>query len=112
MQTKKATLYVLDVTGDLDSYARAVLQLTNLKSSVPGSVLHIETVHDTHLVKTISYVELDDFLETYGKVIRKKTVSVIRVIEDDLPDRVLKQLDYEDEAGNDFLIEYSFLGEF
>jgi hypothetical protein len=112
LKTNKATLYAVNVRGGLERYALAVLQLTNLKSSVDDSVLNIKTLSGTHIIEVVSLADIGDMLRQYGEITRQEEVTVIPVSGHDLPGKVLNQMDCEDEAGNDFFLQYEFFGEF
>jgi ACT domain-containing protein len=112
MERSTAINYLLEVEGGLDQYAKAVLHLTNIKSTYKNTVLDIKTLAGTDRICVVSFEKIDGILEQYGQIIDKDDVHVLTIEAEDLPAEAHEFADHHEEEMNDYFLHYTFNGEY
>lgn len=76
--------YLLEGSDVLETFAKGILQLVNIKSSRKDTILEVKTIEGTNKVTVVSMVELENFIDLEGGiwlVKYKDTISIATDIE-------------------------------
>lgn len=105
MEKRQGFKYVVDVKGNVEEFAKVILQLVNLKSSVPDSILHVKTLDGTNLIQVVTYKDSKEFLAEFGEVTMAEETEVQTITFNDLKPSIQAQIEKQDDDMFDYFIQ-------
>jgi len=85
MELVKGFEYLVEGNEEINSFAKGILALVNVRSSREGIIHDFNTLEGTNKVRVVAYEEIEDYLTHHvGEILRKDEIEIVKIGFDNL----------------------------